>query len=202
MPAAPTERLERALAATRVLVAAVRDDQWDSPTNCSGWTVRGLVNHLVAGSDMFVGVLHGAGPPTPEMIAKLRSADRLGDDAAAAYDRSAAELVAAFGQPDVLDRIYVVPLGRMPGAGMLHLRVTETLVHGWDLARSTGQPAELPSDLAEEELAFARRMITADFARTNRFGSEQPVADDAPAIDRLAAFLGRVVTGDPSAAAN
>jgi len=32
--------------------------------------------------------------------------------------------------------------------------------------------------------------------RTGRFGEAQPVAADAPAIDRLAAFLGRSLGGD------
>ena len=33
----------QALDATRPLIAAVRDDQWDLPSVCEGWTVRELV---------------------------------------------------------------------------------------------------------------------------------------------------------------
>jgi uncharacterized protein (TIGR03086 family) len=80
---------------------------------------------------------------------------------------------------------------------MLHLRITELLVHGWDLARATGQPAHLPDDLAEEELAFARGPHAPDVPRTGHpFGPVQPCPDDTPAIDRLAAYLGRPIMTD------
>ena len=78
----------------------------------------------------------------------------------------------------------------------MHLRIVEALVHGWDLARATGQPAEFPDDLPERELTFTRGKL-ADLPPDGRpFAPPRPVADDAPAIDRLAACLGRRVTPD------
>jgi hypothetical protein len=62
-----------------------------------------------------------------------------------------------------------------------------------DLAQATGQPADLPDDLAERSLAFARTQLT-EQARPGRFGPAQSVAEQAPAIERLAAFLGRPVS--------
>jgi hypothetical protein len=53
----------------------------------------------------------------------------------------------------------------------------------------------LPEDLAEQALVFSRAQM-ATVSRTGRFGPAQPVADDAPAIDRLVAFLGRPVRAD------
>jgi hypothetical protein len=50
----------------------------------------------------------------------------------------------------------------------------------------------LPDDLAEQALAFVRTQLS-EQARTTRFGPAQLVADDAPAIERLVAFLGRSV---------
>ena len=55
------------------------------------------------------------------------------------------------------------------------------------------QPAELPDDLSEQALSFVRIKLATQ-PRTGRFEPTQPVADDAPAIDRLAAFLGRTVS--------
>jgi uncharacterized protein (TIGR03086 family) len=69
--------------------------------------------------------------------------------------------------------------------------MNELLIHGWDLARATGQPADLPEDLAEGALSMWRTRL-ADRPREGMpFAAPQPVADDAPAIDRLAAYLGR-----------
>jgi uncharacterized protein (TIGR03086 family) len=95
----------------------------------------------------------------------------------------------------VLERVFQAPVGPAPGAVLLDPRITEILVHGWDLARATGQPARLPDDLAEEALAFACSQRAPDVPRTGHpFGPAQPVADDSPAIDRLAAYLGRPIT--------
>ncbi len=72
------------------------------------------------------------------------------------------------------------------------MRISDLLVHGWDLSEATGQPAEFPEDLAEEALVFVRAQLLT-YPRTGRYGPEQAVGEDAPAIDRLAAFLGRPV---------
>src|SRR5664280_3461615 len=84
----------------------------------------------------------------------------------------------------------------VPGIAALYLRIVEALVHDWDLARATGQPAELPDDLPARELTFTRGKL-ADLPPDGRpFAPPRPVADDAPAIDRLAACLGRRATPD------
>jgi uncharacterized protein (TIGR03086 family) len=192
---APVDRLTRALDATEALIAAVRDDQWSNPTPCPEWNVRAVVNHLVSGNRMFADILRGAPPAELENLRRMRDVDQLGDDPVRAYREAGAALRAAFSQPGVLEGVFQVPAGRVPGAVMLHLRITELLVHGWDVARATGQPARLPDDLAEEELAFSRGRSAPDVPRTGHpFGPAQAVADDAPAIVRLAAYLGRPVT--------
>jgi uncharacterized protein (TIGR03086 family) len=100
----------------------------------------------------------------------------------------------------VLERSVTVPFGTIPGIVALHLRMTELLVHGWDLARATGQRPAFPDDLAEQELAFTRSKLTDIPPDRSPFGPPQPVADDAAAIDRLAACLGRNVTAPGPAA--
>src|SRR6266536_1315586 len=42
---------------------------------------------------------------------------------------------------------------------LVHLRITELLVHGWDLAHATGQPPGLPGDLAQTELELSRAQL-------------------------------------------
>ena len=103
-----------------------------------------------------------------------------------------AELQAGFGQPGVLERAYPGPLGTATGAERLQIRLYDLLAHGWDLAQATEQPADLPDDLAEQSLAFARTQLT-EQARRGRFGPAQIAAEQAPAIERLVAFLGRPV---------
>ena len=128
-----------------------------------------------------------------EDLTRLRATDQLGDDPLRAHRDAGAELLAAFGEPNVLEHSFWSPVGTVSGAVLLHLRIAEELVHGWDLARATEQVPALPEDLAEDELAFSRSQLDVNVPRTYRFAEAQPIADDASAIDRLAAFLGRRV---------
>jgi uncharacterized protein (TIGR03086 family) len=181
----PLHDLDRACAATGELVARIRDEQWSAHTGCPDWTVRDLVNHLVSGNLFFAALLRDQPPPD-------RSDDHLGADPVTAYRRAAADLAAAFAEPGAFDRAITVPAGTVPGVVALHLRITEYLVHGWDLAHATAQPTDgLPTDLAETELRLAQAHLAHVPRGGHPFGPAQPAPGDATALDRLAAYLGR-----------
>ena len=178
------EQLGRASGAVAGLISNIRAGQWSAPTPCTDWTVRQVVDHLTGMNRVFAALLAGQ-PPPPRP-----PADHIEADPAGAYRDSAAALQAAFGRPGVLERTYSGPLGTATGAERLKIRLYDLLAHGWDIAQATGQPAELPDDLAAQSLAFARTQLAGQ-ARPGRFGPAQSVAGQAPAIERLAAFLGR-----------
>jgi uncharacterized protein (TIGR03086 family) len=184
-PLPSVEQLTRALGAVGNLIAGVRPEQWSAPTPCTDWTVHELVNHLVGVNLVFAAIINDQVPPE-------RGADHLGDDPVSAYHDSGVALQTALAQPGVLERTYHGPFGAATGAERLHLRLADLLAHGWDLAQATSQPAELPEDLAEQALTFARKQLSTQ-PRTGRFAAAHTVAEDAPAIDRLVAFLGRPV---------
>jgi uncharacterized protein (TIGR03086 family) len=67
----------------------------------------------------------------------------------------------------------------------------EIAVHGWDVARSTGQDVRLPEDLAVRLYDVALAVVSpAD--RGRRFGPAVPVPASAPMGARLLGHLGRV----------
>jgi uncharacterized protein (TIGR03086 family) len=179
-------QLGRAFDVVAGLISNIRADQWSAPTPCPDWTVRQVVNHLIGMNRVFAALLAGQ-PPPPRP-----SADHVEDDPVGAYRGSAAALLAAFGRPGVLERTYHGPLGSATGAERLQIRLYDLLAHGWDLAQATEQAADLPEDLAEQSLAFARTQLT-EQARPGRFGPAQIVDEQSSAIERLAAFLGRAV---------
>jgi uncharacterized protein (TIGR03086 family) len=183
--------LTTALDGTGQLIGDVPGGQWESPTPCPDWTVRQLVNHLVGGNRLFTRVLRGEALPPLSELGRRGAEDQLGGDPATAFRTSADELLAALGGPGVLEGTYTVPAATLPGPAVVHLRTVETLVHGWDLARATSQPAPFPDELVEAELAFSRDLLGRLPAGRRPFGPSRPVADEAPAIDRLAALLGR-----------
>ena len=178
------DQLARALDDTATLVRGVREDQWDDPTPCSQWDVRDVVQHLVVGHQVFARALRGepvgAVPP-----------DRSAGPLDAAYDTSAADMLEAFRAPGALDGEVTVPFGTVPGPVALHLRLVDALVHGWDVAVATGQRPGHDDALAEQEIGFTRTFLTRVPPGRTPFAPSVPAGDDAPAIDRLAALLGR-----------
>ena len=184
----PVDQLTLAMDTTERVIDAMGNEQWGNPTPCSEWNVREVVRHVVTGNYAFASILAGAPPARP---LDSFSPD---DDLLSAYRESARRLVAAFRHPGILEQVFTIPIGSVPGIVALHLRITEVLVHGWDLARATGQIVTFPEDLAEAELTLGCAKL-ADIPPDRRpFAPPQPVVDGAPAIDRLAACLGRSVT--------
>lgn len=169
------------------MIAGIGGDQWSAPTPCTEWSVRQVLNHLVGGSLFFVDLLEGQPlPPLGDVRARLAQ-DYLGDDPLAAFDTATTRLLGAFDAPGRLEQPLPLPIGTAPGAVALRLRLTEVLVHGWDLARATGQRLQVADDLVDEALAFVG---TVELPR-HAFAEPRPAPPDASAVDRLAARLGR-----------
>jgi uncharacterized protein (TIGR03086 family) len=186
----PADQLALALDLTGQLVDGVHADQWDDPTPCDEWMVRNLVRHMVVGNQLFAAVLSGT--PLAEAGTTALAAPPPAD-LAGAFRESAERLLAAFGQPGALERVVTIPVGTMPGSGAARIRMVEMLVHGWDLAEATGQATAFPEALAEQALAFTRPQLEALPPGRSPFSPPRPVADDAPAILRLVACLGRSI---------
>jgi uncharacterized protein (TIGR03086 family) len=182
---ATLDDLQRASGAVSDLIDRIAADQWSSPTPCTEWSVRDVVGHLVGMNLVFVAMFEEG--PMPQ-----RGEDRLGEDPADAYRRSAAALQVAAARPGALERTQETRMGPATGLDRLHWRLADLLTHGWDLAHATGLVAELPEDLAAQSLTFVRAQLP-NQPRAGRFDDPQPVPDDASAIDRLAAFTGRPV---------
>jgi uncharacterized protein (TIGR03086 family) len=177
--------LDRALAGAQRIVAGIQPGQWSDATPCSGLDVRAVLNHLITGNLVFTALVRAE--PAPD-----RAADHLGDDPVAAFHAAGQALVQAFAAPGVLEATYSAPFGTAPGAVLVHVRTVEILGHGWDLARATGQRPDFPAGTVERTLALARQQLADRPAGPGApFADAVPVPGDAPAIDRLAGFLGR-----------
>jgi uncharacterized protein (TIGR03086 family) len=87
--------------------------------------------------------------------------------------------------------MHVTPLGEMPGPALAGFTTLDILVHGWDLAKATGQPADLDGRLATHVLGFAEQALGTPESREGRIAPALAVPADAPLTSRLVAFLGR-----------
>jgi len=182
-PIDPIALHDGALDATARVVARTRPDQLSLPTPCAEWDVRQLIEHLVDGNEMFTrAVAEQTGGPDAA----------LADDPFEAYARSTDAVRHAWRQPDVLDREITGPFGTLPGHMVVRMHFVDHLVHGWDLAKATGQDTNIDAALA----TAAYEEMTAALGASSRgtglpFGAEVPYNRNAPVHERLVAFLGR-----------
>ena len=137
----------RALDATARLVAGVRGDQWGIESVCDGWTVRELVNHIVTGNwwvPELMGGQHDRGGRRP---ARWRRAGRRSQCRVRGIGHGGGGRVPR--APDAMDAPSLVSYGPVPGSIYAGHRFMDVLVHGWDVAMSTGQDTTLDPELVD-----------------------------------------------------
>jgi uncharacterized protein (TIGR03086 family) len=181
--------MQRACASTERILEGMTPAQHDLPTPCELWPVRALMNHVLGTLSLGAGLLGDTRPVVPMAPGELPDADLVGDDPVEAYRIGVKALLAA-AEGDALTRSHATPLGDMPGAVLGGFTTLDITVHGWDLAKATGQDSTLDAALAEDVLAFARQTIT-DASRAPRIGPQVVVASGAPITDQLVGYLGR-----------
>ncbi len=177
----PLHAHQRAQAVFAAALSRVVPEQIDAPTPCAEWSVRDLVDHVVAGNERIAGTGASAQPRDLTGLVEAHAA-------------SAAAAQAAFASPGGLERQYPFRTGPIPGSVAVEMRARDVLVHAWDLARATGQRTDLDPELSGWALESSRQFLTDALRGPGRpFAPEQPCDPGRPAADRLAAFLGRRV---------
>jgi uncharacterized protein (TIGR03086 family) len=178
---------QQALEHTGRYVAGVKEGQWDAPTPDAEWDVRKLLNHVVSGNLWVTPLVEGK---SIAEVGDKYDGDILGDDPAGAYERSAKEAAAAFNAPGAMQAPCAVSYGPVPGEIYAGHRFIDVLIHGWDLAKATGQDTKLPADLVEAcfEVVEPQKDL---LAASGMFGSDVEVPDGADRQTQLLAELGR-----------
>jgi uncharacterized protein (TIGR03086 family) len=186
--------LRRALDQTAALVAAVQPEQLSWPTPCSKWDLRAVLRHVIA-TDLRNFTIAARGE-TADWKAEPAP---LGDDPAADFRRGAATLLDTWNKADLEKLVPAAGGATRPLRSRIDQQIAELAVHGWDIARATGQPAELDPQVAQRALDWSRQMLRPEHRGPDRaFGHEVPVAGDAPVYDRLAGWFGRDPAWSPS----
>ncbi|NMO00932.1 TIGR03086 family protein [Gordonia sp. TBRC 11910] len=159
--------------------------QLGDPTPCTEFDVATLGSHLVATVGRAAVVGEGGDFSSMPVLAEGHDADAY----AAAVERAAA----AWADDSRLSAMVTVPWGEVPGAGALWGYINETLVHGWDLAVATGQPAEADPALVTPVLAAVKNFLPAHIRSSDEvpFGEVVTPRDDAGLTEQLANWSGR-----------
>ena len=160
---------------TVAVVRGVKPDHLDAPTPCRDWTVRGLIGHL-----------REWGPALAAAGRKQEATSPAGD-----IETVYEDLVAAWSEPAAWQgTTRVGGPQELPAPMIGGMVLAEVVVHGWDLARATGQEVDWDAGL----LAVVHREIDAT-ARLGRemgvYGPEVPVDASREPVARALGLTGR-----------
>ncbi len=169
-------------------VSAVAPDQWTNQSPCDDWDARGVVAHIV---DMHGVMLR----PLDRTLSPEPSTD---DDPLAVFRSARNDVQGLLDDPAIAGGECESPAGRMLVEEMVDRVVSDDLVlHGWDLARATGQDDTIdPVDL--ERMWPGMQEIPEEMRTPGHFGPGVvvfgplvEVPDDAPLQDRFLGLIGR-----------
>lgn len=182
---------ESGMEAARKIVRGAKPDKLSSASPCEGWDGRAALNHLVGGMKMFATAAQGGAMPSGQD--GEGEPDFIGDDPAKAFDDAAAALTSALHEPGALERTWALPIGEVPGSIGVNIAFMEVCVHGWDVARATGQQIDLDGETGEALWGITQQLVQPQFRQPGIFGPEVTAPEDAPPIDRAAAYTGRKI---------
>ncbi len=188
--------LRPATARVVAVVDGIRDDQLDDPTPCADTAVHELLNHLLGLTIAFrdaAGKVEGPTTSTPPEKVSTPLPVGWRDLLRTQLD----EVAHAWSDPQAWEGMTMAGGVGLPAqvAGLVALN--EVQMHGWDLARATGQPYEVDDASANAVLPIVTP--TGDDAdREGVFGPPVDVPEEAPLFDRVLGLGGRDPNWTPS----
>jgi uncharacterized protein (TIGR03086 family) len=163
-------------------VAGIPADGWRAPSPCEEWQARDIVAHVVNVHRRALAGLDGSDPPQVAVD----------DDLPAAWTAATSGVRDALRDPERATRVIRGgPFGEQPFEALVgRLVCADTLVHTWDLARSTGQDERLDPDAVAHAAAFLLPLDDA-IRRPGAFSPKIEPTPDADAQTRFLNFAGR-----------
>ena len=167
------------------IVEAVPDDALGRPTPCAGYRVGDLLDHISGLTLAF----RAAARKAPLEGAPSGDAARLPADWRSRIPQDLARLADAWSDPDAWTGMTAAGGVELPGEVAGVVALDEMVIHGWDLAKATGQPATYDGPGLEAVLGMVQHFRGS--GAEGLFGPEVPVHRDAPVFDRILGIAGR-----------
>ena len=186
----PLRILDLSQTRAAAVIAAIGDDQLDLPTPCDQWSVRDIINKLVASTLLFT--LFGNRQPADPTLDLINPKDIIGDDPLGAFQDAAAQCRTAWRAPGALDGMAPSTIGEAKAKAVLHARIFDTTILSWDLSRAVDIPHGIDDEQAGYVLRIARALVPAVRSHNAaRYKDAVVVGEDAPLVDQLIATTGR-----------
>ncbi|MEV6237255.1 TIGR03086 family metal-binding protein [Lentzea sp. NPDC051838] len=168
------------------LVRNVTDGDLKAPTPCPDYTVGDLLDHVNGLSVAFT----MAALKTPLDGTASGDASRLPLDFRESMPLRLGELAEAWRASSAWDGMTRAGGVDLPGEVAGAVALDEIVLHGWDLARATGQPFDVDEDLLQVVHGFVSS-IGPDDRDGSLFGRAVEVDSNASLLDRVLGLSGR-----------
>ena len=176
----------KASQATADIASNVTESQLSSATPCSEFDVKSLANHLAG----FYGM--SAMAARKQTLAGEPGADIVGSDPAGVIPGMIQGAVAAWQEPGSTEGKTQFGPGEYDAGFAATITLFETVMHGWDLAKGTGQALQVSDDVGEAIFGIAQQICNDDSrGEGSRFGPEINVSADASAFEKALGLSGR-----------
>ncbi|MGW7242868.1 TIGR03086 family metal-binding protein [Streptomyces sp. NPDC054804] len=179
------ELLGRAVDGVLPVVRGIPDRALAGPTPCAEYDVKALVNHL------FHVVVEFRKLAAKGSVDFTRTPDRVGEgvDWRERFAQAAEVLVAAWSVPGAEEG--TAGTMDMPARTLGSMALLDLAVHGWELARATGQREPSVDPAVVAELAGQVAGLAPAARAMGMFGEPVAVAEGAPEFERLLGVTGR-----------
>ena len=166
----------------------------DQTTPCTDWDLRTLLNHTILWTSYSAERRAYGESVAEELMSKDFTAE---PGYAQAYQAQIARAVQAWSDPEAWQRELGVMGSTTPAADVAAMLIAEMVLHGWDVARATGQDYHCDDEVAQAVLKTVEAQGDL-FRQYQGFAAVVPVPDDATAFDRALALSGRDPQWQPS----
>lgn len=192
MRSGPDPLLVLDLAQTRAaaVIAAVGPEDWSRPTPCPEWSVRHIVNKLVASTWTFTSFAERRRPDPPWDL--VNPVEVLGNDPLGVYLAAAADCRSAWRRPGAMEGNAPSTIGEFPAKAVINARIFDTTVLAWDVATACGVAHGIDEVQAGYVLRVARALVPA--VRQNnpaRFRQPADPDDGRPLVEQMISATGR-----------
>jgi uncharacterized protein (TIGR03086 family) len=184
--------LEPAARQMASLLAGVTDDQLTAPTPCEEYALGDLIDHVGGLSRGFTAAAaKDAGAATSQ--APSGDAARLADDWRTRIPEQLVSLVDAWREASAWEGMTRAGGIDLPADVAGGVALNELVVHGWDIARASGQQFDCDSRTLDACMEVVSMFATPDEQSSGEgpFGPIVDVPADAPLLDRVIGLSGR-----------
>jgi uncharacterized protein (TIGR03086 family) len=170
-----------------VVTSAAKTAPLDTKTPCPDWDLRTLLNHTILWTAYSAERRAHGESVAEDLMSKDFTAE---PDYAEAYQAQLTRAVQAWSDPEAWAGDRSVMGGAMPAADIAAMLIMEMVLHGWDIAKATGQDYRCDGELAQALLGTVQAQGEM-FRQYQGFAAIVPVPDDVPAFDRALSLSGR-----------